>query len=191
MVPTFGARCTQPERMNKPNNNIFLIGPMGSGKTSIGQRVAALLGLEFFDCDQELEAQTGASVSLIFDVEGEKGFRARETRMLDALTAREGVLVATGGGVVLCTENRDMLRARGKVVFLKTSVTQQLRRLSRDRTRPLLQTDNRKQKLKDLARHRNPLYEELADIVFPAQNKSLDIVATQLADLIRSHGKHS
>lgn len=188
MVPKFGFSCTLLDCMNKPNNNIFLIGPMGSGKTTIGQRVADLLGLEFLDCDHELEVQTGASVSLIFDVEGEEGFRARETRMLDEITSRSGVLVATGGGVVIRPENRNMLRERGTVVFLKTSVTQQLRRLSRDRSRPLLQTEDRRKKLRDLARDRNPLYEELADIEFPAQNRSLDAVAQQLANLIRAHG---
>ena len=117
--------------MSDPATNIFLIGPMGSGKTSIGQRVAALLGLEFFDCDHELEKQTGASVSLIFDVEGEEGFRARETRMLDDLTAQAGVLVATGGGVILKAENRRLLSERGTVVYLRTSVSRQLKRLAR------------------------------------------------------------
>ena len=114
-------------RVDERVANVYLIGPMGSGKTTIGQRVARQLGLEFLDCDQELEAQTGASVSLIFDVEGEEGFRERETRMLEKLTARRGVLVATGGGVVLRPENRDLLRRSGLVVYLRTSVAQQLR----------------------------------------------------------------
>jgi shikimate kinase len=167
--------------------NVYLIGPMGSGKTTIGQRVAKRLGLEFFDCDHELEAQTGASVSLIFDVEGEAGFRERETRMLDQLTRRKGVLVATGGGVVLRKKNREMLRRSGLVVYLSTSVAQQLRRLNRDRTRPLLQTSDRKERLAQLAAQRNPLYEEVADIVFPSQSRSLDTTAKALCDLIRAH----
>lgn len=175
--------------MDDTTANIFLIGPMGSGKTSIGQRVAALLGLEFFDCDHELEKQTGASVNLIFDVEGEEGFRARETRMLDDLTARTGVLVATGGGVILKSENRLMLRDRGTVVYLKTSVSQQLKRLARDRSRPLLQKGDRRKKLQDMALERNPLYEELAEIEFPALNRALDSVAQQLADTIRKYAK--
>lgn len=160
---------------------------MGSGKTSIGQRVAALLGLEFFDCDHELEKQTGASVSLIFDVEGEEGFRARETKMLDDLTARTGVLVATGGGVILKSENRRLLRERGTVVYLRTSVSQQLRRLARDRTRPLLQAGDRRKKLEKMALVRNPLYQELANIEFPAQNRALDSVAQQLTETIQKH----
>ena len=170
------------------NGNIFLIGPMGSGKTTIGQRLAKLLGLEFLDCDHELEAATGASVSLIFDVEGEEGFRARETKMLDQLTARSGVLIATGGGVVLREENRDLLRERGTVVYLRTSVSQQLRRLSRDKSRPLLQTEDRRAKLTRLAEERNPLYREITDIEFPARNRGLDTVAAELAQTIRAHG---
>ena len=168
--------------------NIYLVGPMGSGKTTIGQRLARRLGLEFLDCDHELEAHTGASVSLIFDVEGEEGFRARESRLLAELTARQGVLIATGGGAVLREENRRMLRETGLVVYLKTSVTQQLRRLSRDRSRPLLQTEDRRARLEALAEHRNPLYEEVAQIVFPAQNRALDAVAKDLEHKIRQHG---
>ena len=173
--------------MGDPAANIFLIGPMGSGKTSIGQRVAVLLGLEFFDCDHELEKQTGASVSLIFDVEGEEGFRTRETKMLDELTARAGVLVATGGGVVLRPENRRLLRERGTVVYLSTPVTQQLRRLARDRSRPLLQSGDRRKKLEAMALQRNPLYQEIADLEFPAQNRALDSVARHLAEIIQNH----
>ena len=170
-----------------PAGNVYLIGPMGSGKTTIGQRVAERLGLEFFDCDRELEEQTGASVSLIFDVEGEAGFRERETRMLEQLTERRGVLVATGGGAVLRKENRELLRRSGLVVYMSTSVTQQLRRLNRDRTRPLLQSGDRKAKLARLAQQRNPLYEDLADIEFPSHNRGLDATADALAQLIRSH----
>jgi shikimate kinase len=172
--------------MDDTSQNIILIGPMGSGKTTIGQRLAKLLGLQFLDCDHELEARTGASINLIFDVEGEDGFRQRETRMLDELTSRPGVLVATGGGVVLREENRHMLRERGLVVYLNTSVAQQLRRLKRDKTRPLLQTEDRREKLTRLAEERNPLYSALADIEFPARNRGLDVAAKQLADLIET-----
>lgn len=173
--------------MGRPERNIFLIGPMGSGKTSIGQRLADMFELEFLDCDHELEDRTGASVSLIFDVEGEEGFRERETRMLEELSAREGVLIATGGGVILRERNRELLRERGLVVYLNTPVSWQLRRLRRDKSRPLLQTPDRKEKLMRLAEERNPLYAELADIEFPARNRSLDAVAKELAGIIRSH----
>ena len=174
--------------MNPHKGNIFLIGPMGSGKTTIGQRLAKLLDLEFLDCDHELEAVTGASVSLIFDVEGEEGFRTRETRMLEELSARSGVLIATGGGVILREENRKILRERGTVVYLRTSVSQQLRRLSRDKSRPLLQTADRRAKLTRLAEERNPFYLEIADIEFPARNRRLDTVASELERSIRAYG---
>lgn len=164
--------------MTKPFTNVYLIGPMGSGKTSLGQRLAKKMQLEFFDNDQELERQTGASVNLIFDLEGEQGFRKRETDMLKKLTARRGILLATGGGSVLKQENRELLSESGVVVYLRTSVNQQIRRLSRDKKRPLLQSGDREEKLTRFARERNPLYEALADITFPSQNRGL-IAATE------------
>jgi shikimate kinase len=176
-----------PARMPEAAGNVFLVGPMGSGKTTIGQRLADLLGLEFLDCDRELEARTGASVSLIFDVEGECGFRDREAQIIEELAARDGILLATGGGAVIRAGNREVLRRRGLVVYLRTTVDQQLRRLSRDRSRPLLQTDDRRERLQELARQRDPLYEEVADIEFPARNRGPDAVARQLADVIRTH----
>lgn len=175
--------------MNKPFTNVYLIGPMGSGKTSIGQRLAKLLGLEFLDNDHELEKQTGASVGLIFDLEGEEGFRKRETAMLKKLVARQNILLATGGGTVVREENRELLRNSGLVVYLKTSVGQQLRRLSHDKSRPLLQSANREEKLARLAEERNPLYEQLADLTFPSQNRSLDAASRALYKSIRSYRK--
>ena len=174
--------------MVRPEGNIYLIGPMGSGKTSIGSRVARILGMQFIDCDHELEEQTGASVSLIFDIEGEEGFRARESRLLEDLTSRSGLLVATGGGAILHKENREMMSRTGLVVYLETPVEQQLRRLSRDRSRPLLQTDDRRKKLERLAAERNPLYREIADIEFPARNRGLGAVAAELAREIENYG---
>jgi shikimate kinase len=173
--------------MERRRNNVYLIGPMGSGKTTIGQRLARKLELEFLDCDRELEEQTGASVSLIFDVEGEEGFRERETAMLKKLSARDHVLIATGGGAVTTEANRKLLRESGLVVYLQTSVDQQLRRLRRDKSRPLLQTEDRREKLTRLAEKRNPIYEELADIVFPAQNSAVNAVAARLYEVIRSY----
>ena len=174
MLPKFRAGCTQPlskahDAMKAASGNIFLIGPMGSGKTTIGQRLANLLGLHFLDCDHELEAHTGASVSLIFEIEGEQGFRERESRMLDELSARKGVLIATGGGTVIRPENRKILRERGLVVYLKTPVSQQIKRLR-------------------LAAEPDPLYASVADIEFPARNRSLDVAAEKLAEAIREYG---
>lgn len=160
---------------------------MGSGKTTIGLRIAKLLHMKFFDCDRELESHTGASVNLIFDVEGESGFRQRETRMLQKLTSMDRVVVATGGGAILKPENREMLCRSGLVVYLQTTVSQQLKRLRRDRSRPLLQEVDREQKLTEFASRRNPLYEKLADIIFPPHNRGPDIAARQLADTIRAH----
>lgn len=167
--------------------NVYLVGPMGSGKTTIGKRLAGKLGKEFFDCDLELERHTGASVSLIFDMEGETGFRERETRMLQVLTSKKNVLVATGGGAILRRENRQMLKNTGLVVYLQTSVSQQMRRLARDRSRPLLQESDRRGRLEQLAEERNPVYEELADIVFPAQRQGLDAAATSLAKAVLNY----
>jgi shikimate kinase len=172
--------------MGDPGRNVYLIGPMGSGKTSLGQRAAKILGLEFIDCDHELEAQTGASVNLIFDIEGEEGFRERESRLLEQIAARRGALVATGGGVVLRDRNRRLLRDSGLVVYISASVNQQLHRLGRDRARPLLQTGDRRAKLADLAKQRNPLYERVADIEFQSRSRNLEATARSLAELIRT-----
>lgn len=167
--------------------NIYLIGPMGSGKTTIGRFVAQELGLEFHDCDHDLEKNTGASVNLIFDVEGEAGFRERESQLLMKLSKLNGVLVSTGGGVVTREENRKVLRSSGLVIWLKTSVNQQLERLSHDKSRPLLQTKDRAARLYKLAGERNPLYEETADLVFHSPNHSSRAAAGALCEMIRDH----
>jgi len=160
---------------------------MGSGKTTIGQRLAKKLGLEFLDNDHELQKQTGASVNLIFDLEGEEGFRKRETAMLKKLTARKDVVVATGGGTILAQENRELLSSSGTVVYLRTSVTQQIKRLSRDKSRPLLQSGDRKEKLIRLAKERNPLYEELAHITFQSRSRGLESATEALYQKIISY----
>jgi len=163
---------------------------MGSGKTTIGRQLATLLDLTFIDCDHELERVTGASVNLIFDIEGEKGFRQRESRLLDELTSKSGVLIATGGGVVCNEENRRILRTRGFVVYLKTSIEQQLQRLSQDKSRPLLQANDRTQRLKDLAHKRNPLYEDTADLVFNTRKSSIYTSAETLTTAILEQISH-
>jgi len=170
--------------MSKVSQNIFLIGPMGSGKTTIGKKLAEILSMEFYDCDHELERLTGASVNLIFDVEGEAGFRLRESRLLKQLSEKRGVLISTGGGVICNEENRSVLRSQGFVVYLKTSIEKQLKRLSQDKSRPLLQAEDRTQRLLDLARVRNPLYDTTADLVFSAHGSSAYMSAKALSSAI-------
>ena len=170
--------------MKMQRQNIFLIGPMGSGKSTIGKQLAKMFGLEFYDCDHELERLTGASVNLIFDLEGEAGFRLRESQLLKQLTEKTGVLIATGGGTVCNEENRRLLRSRGLVVYLQTSIENQLKRLSKDKSRPLLQAEDRKQRLLDLANMRNPLYDATADLVFSTRNSSVYSTAKALSSAI-------
>ena len=170
--------------MKMLKQNIFLIGPMGSGKTTIGRQLAKVFGLEFYDCDHELERLTGASVNLIFDLEGEAGFRLRESQLLKQLTAKTGVLIATGGGTICNEENRRMLRSQGLVVYLQTSIENQLKRLSKDKSRPLLQAEDREQRLLKLARVRNPLYDATADLVFSTRNSSVYATAKALSSAI-------
>lgn len=167
--------------------NIVLVGPMGSGKTTLGRHLAQLMQWDFVDCDEELERQTGASVNLIFDIEGEQGFRARESRMLVELVSGQRRVIATGGGVVLSEKNRRLLNQAGLVVWLKTSVQQQLHRLKQDRKRPLLQAPGREQRLEKMAKQRNPLYQQVADVTFPTSQRGLKTVAESLHQLIHEH----
>ena len=150
--------------MQNPTNNIFLVGLMGSGKTTIGRSLAKKLTLRFIDADQEIEARTGASIPLIFEIEGEASFRQREADVIRDLTAQEGIVLATGGGVVLNDTSRQLLRERGTVVFLRASVASILQRTNNDKNRPLLQTADPRAKIEELSRQRAPLYQEVAHI---------------------------
>lgn len=161
--------------------SIFLIGPMGSGKTTVGRHLAERLGLAFVDLDHEIQRRCGVDVSTIFDIEGEDGFRQRETALLEELSRRDGIVMATGGGSVVSEANRRLLRRRGLVVFLETSVGQQLRRLERDRQRPLLQAPDRRERLENLAGERNPLYRDCADIVIRSANVAPPAMAARVA----------
>ena len=164
--------------------NIFLIGPMGAGKSTIGRQLAQMLHLEFLDSDTEIERKTGADIAWVFDVEGEEGFRNREHDMLDELTKRHGIVLATGGGAVIRQENRTHLSARGIVVYLKTSVKKQLARTLKDKRRPLLQTDDPQSVLESLAEKRNALYEEAADYTIETDEQSAKVVASQIIELL-------
>ncbi len=154
---------------------------MGAGKTTIGRRLAERLEMRFLDCDRVLEERTGADIPLIFDLEGEEGFRSRERALLDDLTRQDGVVLATGGGAVLNDQNRANLRARGFVVYLNTSVDEQLRRTRFDRSRPLLQVPDRRQRLMAMARTRTPLYQQVADFTIATDGKRMHRVVSAIA----------
>ena len=159
------------------SSRIFIVGPMGVGKTTIGRILAKDLQLDFVDSDFEIEERCGASIAWIFDVEGEIGFRERETQILDELTGRKNILLATGGGAVLNEENRDYLRKRGTVVYLDSSVDLLVKRTAKDKKRPLLQNANPKEVLERIKNQRDPLYREVADIrVFVGDNSSRKVV---------------
>lgn len=162
--------------------NIILIGPMGAGKTTIGKQLAKQLNMEFIDSDREIEKHTGASINLIFEIEGEAGFRERETRMLKQLSERDNVVLATGGGAILAEENRKLLRRNGTVVYLHTSVDTQLQRTRNNRNRPLLNTDDRRGRLEELMKVREPIYRREADLIINADRRSAVRVAKEIIE---------
>ncbi|NIG62608.1 MAG: shikimate kinase AroK [Serratia symbiotica] len=168
--------------------NIFLVGPMGAGKSTIGRQLAQQLNMEFFDSDQEIEQRTGADVSWVFDVEGESGFRDREEKVINELTDNKGIILATGGGSVKSRETRNRLSARGFVVYLKTTINKQLARTQRDKKRPLLQVDYPpREVLETLAKERNPLYEEIADVTIRTDDQSAKVVANQIINMLENN----
>ncbi len=163
--------------------NIFLVGPMGAGKSTIGRHIAEQLHLEFYDSDQEIERRTGADIAWVFDIEGEDGFRRREEKVISDLTGLQGIVLATGGGSVISKEVRNKLSARGIVVYLETPIEKQVARTQRDKKRPLLQTpEDSKDVLERLAQERNPLYHEVSDIVVRTDEQSARVVANQIID---------
>jgi len=170
--------------MNHPNN-IFLIGPMGAGKSTIGRQVAVLLGLDFDDTDHEIQRRTGVDIPTIFDYEGEEGFRKRESAVIDELTQRGSLVLATGGGSILNPDNRRNLSSRGFVVYLYCSPEQQYERTLRDRSRPLLQTEDPLGTLQALMAERDPLYRETADIVVTSDKRSASAVANEIVRKLR------
>jgi shikimate kinase len=168
------------------SQNIFLIGPMGSGKTAVGRQVARLLDVPFVDSDHEIEQRTGADIPLIFEREGEAGFRRRESEMIAELTARQGLVLATGGGAILAEDNRHHLQARGWVVYLETSVAQQAERAGRTRHRPLLVGTDPRSRLEQLMQVREPLYLAIADFTVSTTRKRVSQVAERIVEAFRS-----
>ena len=165
--------------------NIFLVGPMGAGKTTIGRLLSEILHLQFLDSDQEIINRTGADISWIFDVEGEGGFRKRESDVINDLSRREGIILATGGGAVKTDINRVYLRERGTVVYLKTSVSKQYERTRFDHKRPLLKQPDPRQVLEKLLQEREPLYLEIADIVVSTDENDPRSLAPRIAEDFR------
>ena len=165
---------------------LFLIGPMGAGKTTLGRLLARQLGFEFFDSDRVIEERTGVDIPTIFDYEGEAGFRKRESIVIEELTKLDHIVLATGGGAILSPKNREALRRQGFVVYLKVSIRQQLIRTSRDQSRPLLQTENPEQRLQKLAEERNHLYESIADFTIDTDRYHTQTLKNQITKSFKS-----
>jgi shikimate kinase len=169
--------------------NIFLIGPMGSGKTAVGRHLARLLHYTFHDSDADIEAKTGVDIAFIFEKEGEAGFRIREREAIDRLTQLTSIVLATGGGAVIDPANRRALAERGVVVYLSTSVDQQIERTRHGRHRPLLHDTDPEQKLKDLMSRRAALYAEIADLTVTTDGRRVQLVAEEIHHELRQQQK--
>ena len=167
---------------------LFLVGPMGSGKSTVGRHLADLLDCPFIDSDAEIESRAGADIPWIFDVEGEAGFRRRETTVLNDLVEQPAAVIATGGGAILAAENRELMARAGLVVFLNVSVAQQLKRTGSGEGRPLLQQGDREETLTQLMAEREPLYRALADVIISAGGGNARKVARQIEATLRERG---
>jgi len=165
--------------------NIYLIGPMGSGKTAVGKHLARLLDVPFYDSDAEVERRTGVDIPFIFEREGEPGFRAREREAIEALTLLEPIVMATGGGAILNEANRLLLAERGTVIYLETSLGQQMQRVGSGRGRPLLKDGDLGDRLRKLREVRDPLYLQLADHIVPTDHRRVQKVAESILQIVR------
>lgn len=168
----------------KHPKNIFLIGPMGAGKSAVGRYIARNLHLSFVDSDDEIESRTGVDIPFIFEKEGEAGFRKREAVVIDDLSKMDGVVLATGGGAIINEDSRSRLGGRGFVVYLYTSVDQQVLRTQKGRERPLLENTDPRETLQELLDTRDPLYREIADIVVETDGRKVKSVADEIIDQI-------
>ena len=166
----------------KHPQNLFLIGPMGAGKSAVGRQLARMLHLSFVDSDDEIESRTGVDIPFIFEKEGEEGFRKREAKVIDDLSALDGVVLATGGGAVVDPQSRSRLGARGLVVYLHTTVDQQLARTQKGRHRPMLENGDRQKILEELMELRDPLYREIADLIVETDGRKVKAVANEILE---------
>jgi|TARA_B110000914_G_scaffold178711_1_gene160574 shikimate kinase len=165
--------------------NIILVGPMGSGKTTVGRKLSESLNINFFDSDSEIIDNTGVSIDHIFDVEGEKGFRARESEVLKKLCIMPNIVLATGGGAVIFAENRELMKQEGFVVYLSSSVDQILRRTAKSKTRPLLEkSNNRRKTITDIVESRDILYKEVANLIINTNGKKLKEVVAEIIEVL-------
>ena len=168
--------------------NIFIVGPMGSGKSTVGKIISSELFLTFYATDAEIESRTGASIDWIFDLEGEDGFRKRESKILEELAELNSIVLSTGGGIILSDSNRDILSSRGTVFYLATPINVQLERTSKDKDRPLLKEGDPGEILQKLHDQRVSLYEEVADYVVNTENLSSQEVASEIIKLVKNYG---
>lgn len=166
----------------KHPQNLFLVGPMGAGKSAVGRQLARMLHLGFVDSDEEIESRTGVDIPFIFEKEGEAGFRKREALVIDDLSQQEGIVLATGGGAIMDPQNRNHLGARGFVIYLHTSVDQQLSRTRKGRDRPLLRNDDPRAVLEALMAAREPLYREIADLTVDTDSRKVRDVVNEILD---------
>ena len=168
--------------------NIFIVGPMGSGKSTVGKIISSELFLNFFDTDEEIEERTGASIDWIFDLEGEEGFRKRESKILEEMVQQNSIVLSTGGGIILSESNRELLSSRGTVFYLATPIAVQLERTSKDKDRPLLKNGDPGKILEELHIARESLYEGVADYIVNTEGKSSQEVSTEIIKLVKNYG---
>ena len=168
--------------------NIFIVGPMGSGKSTVGKIISSELFLTFYDTDEEIETRTGASIDWIFDLEGEEGFRKRESKILEDMVHKNSIVLSTGGGIILSESNREMLSSRGTVFYLATPIAIQLERTSKDKDRPLLKNGDPGEILKNLHLARESLYKEVADYSVNTEGKSSQEVSSEIIKLVKNYG---
>ena len=173
--------------MINQSNNIFLIGPMASGKTTIGRKLAKRTSKKFYDSDKEITKSTGAKISLIFEIEGDIGFRKRETKIISKLVLLKNIVLSTGGGTILIEENRNMLVENGIIVYLKSSAREIFNRTSEDKSRPLLQGNNRLSKIKEILNEREPIYKSLANEIIDTDNFVAEEIIREILKRIKKY----